>query len=208
MRRFDIYLVHEGRALIGLAKAGEMVRLISGPGTPQWEQWPISRLEALYELAFLRMFVAWETFCEDTFLRYMCGHVSRYGQAVPVLRHYATLAAAEAAYLGTRRYRAWYDPADVIARCQRHISNGRHEGVFSANRVWLDHLGKIRHRIAHGQKDAKHNFDLATNALAARVYLASRPGRFLRDWDTASAPRVRWLETLFANLGNLASQII
>jgi len=169
MRRFDIDLVQEGRALIDLAKAAKWFVLSLGwnsavESVASIEAGGTLRTSVLEDVRCL------ETFCEDTFLRYMCGHMSRHGQAVPVLRHYTTIATADAAYLGTRRYRAWYDPADVITRCQRHISNGRHEGVFSANRVWLDHLGKIRHRIVHGQKDAKRNFDLATNALAARVY--------------------------------------
>ncbi|MSR58284.1 MAG: hypothetical protein EXS05_11510 [Planctomycetaceae bacterium] len=208
MRSFDGDLVKEGKALIGLAKAGEMVRAIAGPGTPAFNQWPVHRLEALYELAYLRMFVAWETFLEETFYRYMCGQVSRFGQAVPVAQHYRSVAAAEAAFLGNRYYRAWYDVTTVITVCQKHIVNGTHEIAFRTNSTWLDPLSRIRHRIAHGQKDAKRKFDSATLALSGRVYLASRPGRFLRDWDTTTVPQVRWLEKLIGQIGTLAGQII
>jgi hypothetical protein len=204
MRRFDTDLAAEGKSLIGLARAGEIVRHAAGPGTPGWTEWPIARLEAIYELAFLRMFVAWETFLDDSFHSYMCGYASRHGQEAPVANYYPTIEAAEIAVLGGQDFVTWYKPFRVISRCQQHVANGRHEAVFTAHVVWLTELGTIRHRIAHGQTHAMQEFDNTTNAWTGKKYRGSRPGTFLRDWNGDD----RWLETLVKRISHLASQIV
>jgi hypothetical protein len=65
----------------------------------------------------------------------------------------------------------------------------------------------IRHRVAHGQDDAKQKFNQATMFLCGRRYRGARPGSFLRDWDTSSQPNRRWLEVISLELANLARQI-
>ena len=50
--------------------------------------------------------------------------------------------------------------------------------------------------------------DLGARTLAGRVYPASRPGRFLRDWTQPLAHRVRWIEVLIQNLVGLAGQMV
>ena len=54
-----------------LAVAGELVRASGGVVARQ--EFTLPRLEYLYEIAFLRIFIAWEFFLEESFLRYMCG---------------------------------------------------------------------------------------------------------------------------------------
>src|SRR5712672_2619521 len=36
----------------------------------------LNKLELLYELAYLRFFIQWEVFLEQSFLRYLCGYSS------------------------------------------------------------------------------------------------------------------------------------
>jgi hypothetical protein len=210
MPPFDAYMMQEAQVALGLAKAGEIARTGSTVGSPPWKEWRVSRLEALYELAYLRVFIAWETFLEISFYRYLCGHSSlKYGQATPVSgSYYPNVATAESAVLGTNTYLLWHNPGVVIARCQHHITTGRHETVCAANQAKLRQFGCIRHRIAHGQDDAKHKFDAVTRLLVGHSYPGSRPGRFLRDWVHGSTPPVRWLEAIIADFGLLAGQIV
>jgi hypothetical protein len=210
MPRLDLVLIKDGKAAIELARAGEIVRSTSIAGTPAWNEWPVSRLEALYELAFLRVFIQWEMFLEETFYRYLCGYASRYGQATlaGAASYYRTISAAEVSVLAGQPYIAWYNVATVEKRCKKHIKNGLHEKVFASSLARLRDFSAVRHRIAHGQKDAKAKFDAATMSLAKRVYPASRPGRFLRDWDSSRSPPVRWLESIVTDFGNLAGQIV
>jgi len=61
---------------IDIAQAGELVRTAATPNSVAMRELRPSRLEALHELAFLRVFTTWESFVEETFLRMICGYVS------------------------------------------------------------------------------------------------------------------------------------
>jgi hypothetical protein len=78
--------------------------------------------------------------------------------------------------------------------------------VLSA-RSSLEVFAAVRHRIAHGQEDARRKFDLATMNLCGKRYRGSRAGKFLRDWDTSTAVSLRWLESMATGLEGLSSQI-
>src|SRR5436309_2044400 len=134
---------------LGLVEAGENLRVWGGPGSKVWAELSIARLEYLYELSYLRMFIAWEIFLEGTFFRYLCGYRSRYGQAVMKRGSYfPTLAGAELTVLSRWRFLHWYDPGKVIRRSQLHMRDGRHEQVVSSNRARLAYFAAIRHRVA------------------------------------------------------------
>lgn len=174
-----------------------------------------SLLEALYELAYLRSFAAWEMCLEAVFYRSLCGYASAAGQETLVRGpYYSTLSSAEAAILRPgHTYALWHNPHHVIARCHGFIRSGAgcpslQESTLSSNVSRLEHLAHVRHRIVHEQSDARRKFDLATINLAARTYPTSRPGKFLRDWDTSTSPQRRWLEVMVAELTNLVGQMV
>jgi hypothetical protein len=194
---------------IDLARAGEIARVNAIPGGLGSPRFDAPRLEYVYELAFLRMFVAWEIFLEQTFLRYLCGYVSSaYGpQAMVAGVYYPTLAAAEAAVLGGQAYKLWHNPIAVEGRSRQFFSLARHETVMAAARIRITHMAAVRHRVAHGQEDAAVKFDVATQYWVGHRYKGSRPGRFLRDYDTAASPPRRWLDTLGNELSGLSAQI-
>jgi hypothetical protein len=204
--RFDLELAKDGQAALGIARAGETVRAAYPAGSVARREWYQARLEALYELAFLRVFIAWETFLEATFYRYLCGYVSRLGPQTPTVV-YRSIADAEIAVLGGSQYIAWYKCSTVIRRCQTHIPNGWHEMTINSRLTDLEHYSAVRHRIAHGQANAKAKFDLATQHFAGKTYRGSRPGRFLREWDGTTWPKKTWLDTIVGDLCNLAGQI-
>lgn len=196
------------REAIALGRAGDLVAATNRTGSQLRKEWPVGRLEFLYELAYLRIFVEWERFLEDTFLRYLCGYVSVRGQCRPAAgQAFRNLGLAEAAMLGGRPFALWHDPVRVVTRSQRFFNNGFHEIVISSHSSRLEHLSAIRHRIVHDQFDARQKFDAAAMNLVGRRYLASRPGRLLRDWDPTAIPPRRWLETFGAELIALANQI-
>lgn len=191
-----------------LAQAGELARSELPPGGQAHRALHIARLELLYEMALLRMFVEWEVYLEATFLRYLCGYASKLGAASLVSgQYFPSLALAEAALLGGQSYVLWHDPARIVARSQRFFVNGLHETVIGSHSARLASFVAIRHRIAHGQEDARRKFDMATLQLAGRRYRGSRPGRFLRDWDPSASPARRWLDTIADDLTGLATQI-
>lgn len=189
---------------VDLVMAGERARMHAP--TSSSSGFRISRLEFLYELAYLRMFVAWESFLEQALYRYMCGCASmRFGQQTLVRgMFFPSVVDAEAAVLGTRTYRLWHNPDEVERIVRIHVVSGRHEQIMVSAATTIRHMAALRHRIAHDQKDGAGKCDAATMFFVGRRYPGARPGRFLRAWD---APNRRWLERLRGDLLNLSRQI-
>jgi hypothetical protein len=168
---------------------------------------PLAQLELAYELAFLRMFTAWEDFIEQSLLRYMCGYAARHGQEQPVGGRYcSTLSAAKAALYGNQQYLLGHNPGKIIARVAQHLRQSRHEIVIASIHGRMEHFAAIRHRIAHAQ--ASTDFDTATMALAGKRYRGSRPGRFLRDWAPHAPAPSRWIDMIAVEFKGLAFQIV
>lgn len=69
---------------LNLARAGEIARAASPPGSIAYQQLYPARLETLYEAAYLRVFISWELFLEESFLRFLCGYSSPTGGQVPI----------------------------------------------------------------------------------------------------------------------------
>lgn len=209
MPRFDVQLLSQAQDAIDIINAGECVRSHCPYGSVPWAEWHVARLEALYELAYMRLFVHWELFLEASVHRYMCGYASLHGQAMMCGgAYYPTLQSAELAFLSGQQYFLWHNPVRVVNRCKLHITAGRHELVINSNRARLEWFGAIRHRIAHGNADARSKFDSATMNIAGRRYRGSRPGRFLRDWAPGAVLPTRWLKSIADELHSLATQII
>jgi hypothetical protein len=195
---------------LALASAAELAMTTSARGSALRREWHVSRVETLYELAYLRLFIEWEVFLEESLTRYMCGYTSHCYNPAPTARLGAfcnSLGLAVSTILGGRNYLLWHNPNKVIDQAKIWLSACPHEVVIASHRADLESYAAVRHRIAHGQQDAKLKFDLATMALVGQRYRGARPGRFLRDWDTSATPPVRWLESLGRTLGSLAGQI-
>jgi hypothetical protein len=192
---------------VALSRAGDVAAASDGGGQLRTE-WHISRVELLYELSYLRMFIEWEWFLEQSFLRYLCGYVSARGPVRPTAgAFFATLPLAQAAVLGGNPYVLWHNPDTIARRSRRFLAQCPHETVIDSYRARLLDLAAVRHRIAHGQEDARQKFDVATINIAGRRYRGGRPGRFLRDWDRSVTPPRRWLQALGTELVNVAQQI-
>jgi hypothetical protein len=215
MPRFDNDLLNGAQTAIAIVTAGELSH--SSGTAPVKKAWKISRLEALYELAYLRIFATWEMCLESIFLRSLCGYESKAagGPEQPVAGHYyRSIAAAETAVLGSKVYMLWHNPSHVITRCNTHIRTGPgcpcvQATVLASNLARLEYFSHTRHRIVHThQSDAKAKFDAATMSLAGRTYLASRPGKFLRDHDYSKSPTRPWLDAIADEMVLLTGQMV
>lgn len=166
-------------------------------------------VEFSYELAFLRIFLAWEILLEESFLRFSCGYAHGGGQE-PLAAgktYHRNIVNAGSALLGKRKYVLWHNPADVLIRVRQIFYGSRYEMIVASAQTHLEKCAAIRHRIAHAQEHAQQQFDTVTMSLAGKRYPASRPGRFLRDWQPSSLPPKRWLSALSDDLISLALQI-
>jgi hypothetical protein len=191
-----------------LAKAGEIVRAVSPPRTTLWSLWYTARLEALYEMAFLRIFIEWEVFLEEAFLRYLCGYASRIGPVNLLHPPFRTLADARNALLGGHDYLSWARPTTIQQRARAYVIGGTHELVIASAATRLEWFAAIRHRVAHASAFARSQLDLATVQLNGRRYRGASAGRFLRDWNTSRPVPERWIHTIASELKGFAKQIV
>lgn len=194
---------------IALARAGELARTNSPADSVVRKEFHLARLETLYEIAFLRIFVAWESFLEDVFHRYLCGFSCR-GLQAPLksgITYSPTIAHAQNRILGHHQYVLWHNPVRVIQRSATYFDRGPHEVILGSCIADLQHLASVRHRIAHAHTDARRKFDATTSALAGRRYRGAAPGRFLRDFDPTSNPPGQWLARLGSDLCGVAAQL-
>jgi len=195
------------KALV-IAEIGERIRISSPRGSIAWRELHPARLEVLYEMAYLRIFILWESFLEESFLRYLCGYSTTVGLANLINPPQKTLAAARATLLGGRPYVSWSQPTSIEGLCRRFINNGLHELVIKSNRARLEWFTWVRNRVAHGSAHSKSQFDIATMGLLGRRYPGASPGRFLRDWVFGVSPVERWIQSIATELKNLAAQIV
>lgn len=217
MPRFDLRFASQANAANEIVIAGELTHVHSQMG----REWPRKRLEFLYELAFLRIFAAWESTLESIFLKSLCGYASSAGQELTVTgSYYRTIVQAEAAVLlaesrgnVSRTYLLWQNTRQVLTRCRAHITSGGaagalQENIIASNQARLDDFAAIRHRIVHEHSDARAKFDRATLSLAGRTFPASRPGKFLRDDHPTFSPPVRWIDVAISELTGLTGQMV
>jgi len=207
MPRLDSALASIVRTAVDLPLAGERIRADARPGSTIRKELSQPRIDALYEIAYLRVFIAWEEFLEQTFLRYICGCVSALGACTLINPAYRSLADANAAVLRGNDFVSWADPVKVIQRSRRYLTLGFHETVLSSDLSRLESFKAVRNRIAHSSEHARDEFDIATRSLALRRYSGSSPGRFLRDRAVLLPFPKTWLEIVSDELLSLSIQI-
>jgi len=190
---------------LALATAGEIIRSNLVPASIAYKELTIARLEALYELAYLRIFLTWEAFLEESFLRYLCGFHNSAGPVALKVGRFSTIDDARVAVLAGSRFVSWYNPVSVVRRAQRFCINSPHELVVVSVQTQLEWYAAIRGRIAHASTYARGEFDQATLGLAGRRIRGSRPGSFLRTIDHGAGKR--WLHVLADGFKGLAGQI-
>ena len=162
-----------------------------------------SRIEAVYETSYFRIFLHWESFLEEACTRFLCGYQTTAGPQALRQPQCKSLSQATTVILAGRSYAEWAHPDKAITNAKKFIAGGVLEAVLASAYADLLAFVSIRNRIAHRSEFARQNFDKATVQLAGRTYRGSSAGRFLRD---PKGP-ARWLQAISDDLKNLAVQI-
>ena len=167
-----------------------------------------ARTQLVYELAYLRIFNAWEVFLEEVFLRYLCGYRFQSQTESPLSGFAYTLQEARTRLYGGSSYLLWHNPDKAISRANQHFrANNRLALVLGSSRADVMNYASIRHRIAHDHDDAIRKFNAASLQLAARRFRGSRPGALLRYPTTYGNLPCTWLERIALELSALAGQL-
>jgi hypothetical protein len=166
----------------------------------------------VYEAAYLLAFSAWENLLEQSFVRLLAGYSNTAGVAVlaPGIVRPSTVADAVSLVLGTKSYRLWHNPADVIRRAQGFFfSGGPHEAVLVSALADIGDFATIRHYVAHRSADSRAKFLAASQRLSGVSLLGTRAGRFLRSTtvDPVTGNDVTWLSRICSDLDRYANQV-
>lgn len=117
--------------------------------------------ERLAEMAWIQMFLAWEEFLEESFVRYLLGARSPRGPRPHPLVVVRSLEQARKLILGEgRSYLDWTDPGRLIERSALFFKDG--EPYSTAIRSASTHLSRmktVRNRIAHRSQAAVKKYD-------------------------------------------------
>jgi hypothetical protein len=145
------------------------------------------------ELAFMSVVAAWETFLEDSTIRYMAGATCDSGHA-PSLRlgrcksldHAYQVYAGTSDYNPSKDYIDWRSPKAVGDRARLYFEGGNpYAGVFTSYTDKILDANKIRDRIAHASSKASNQFmDVARRLRGAGLHQGYRVGDLLRSQCT------------------------
>ena len=119
-----------------------------------------SRRDAMTELAFLRAFLAWESFLEQSFTLYMLGRKPPGGTAprgtlFPVARASVCVGRSRRSAI-----RDVDDPADIVLRAERFFHGGRpFAATLRAHQNMLYEARTLRNAIAHWSSSTQQKFE-------------------------------------------------
>jgi hypothetical protein len=169
-----------------------------------------ARRDSIVELAFLRGFLAWESFLEESFILHMLGKQPKRGRpphryVMPPNRKAAFSLTADG-----RGYAKWEVASEVATRATRFFRDGRpYTAPLRAAQTTLDEARTLRNAVAHRSEAAQRNFDaLARNELGGTLPPGLTVGSFLNMTRSASVSPESFLEYYLGTLHLVAGQII
>jgi len=141
---------------------------------------PQIQVEIIAELAFLRIFIAWENFLEDSFIRYLVGAKSPSGYSPQRFVNPPNMQIAVKLIAAHREYARWNSPSEVIARSEIYFKYGKpYKNILQGTMKDINDMNSIRNRIAHRSTISENKFnDLVRREFGYGIRGMS-PGRFL-----------------------------
>lgn len=162
----------------------------------------------IVDSAFLRMFIAWEVFLEEVFVRYLLGHTSTAGKGAQRLALPPNDQHAIELLIGTQKYVDWANPEIVRKLAKLVFINGDPIlPIIGSIQTDLFDLKTVRNGAAHLTSTTSKQLDaLASRKLGgARVNIAVSD--FLSSVDPGSASGATILAGYLALLDAAADNI-
>jgi len=164
----------------------------------------------MIEIAFLRMFLAWETLLEDSFILYLCGQRPPRGRR-PVRYAFPPnqKAASEWVLPERRDYAQWTDPQTVAQRAKRFFRDGKpFDPVLRGNQNLLHEARTIRNAIAHSSANTRQKLEKVIRENLKTLPINMTTGGFLSATVPALSPPISFLEHYMGKIEAAARLII
>lgn len=141
---------------------------------------PRNNVFLIYELSFLKMFLAWEYFIENTFIIYMLGKEKniRYRPKAYVMpkdeKH------AYDFVRGDRDFADWSSPDIVIRKAKLFFEDGMpYRDALSPSRGDIQNMKTIRNAIVHMSLESREKFKTLVRSKLGYAKSKITPGEFL-----------------------------
>ena len=161
------------------------------------------------ELAFLRAFLAWEAFLEESFILYLLGRTSPGGYSpkryyFPPNQTMATEWLAEG-----KDYAKWANCQEVERRAFRHFEQGSpFSQSLRSNQSVLSDANAIRNMIAHESASAQVKFESIVRRELGTLPITGTAGAFLGMTVPTSTPPISFLDFYISKFESCAALII
>jgi hypothetical protein len=162
-------------------------------------------------LSFLRAFVAWETFLEQSFISYLLGSKPPGGPkpkrlVKPTTRHMAVLVIIG----GDRDYADWYKYDQLKGRAKKYFKDGKpFTDALSGRKLLFEEMATLRNAIAHSSSHSQEKFkSLVRSKLSGSYPPKLTVGGFLAMTVPSSSPPESFLEYYIKSVNNLAGLIV
>ncbi|MEA3065943.1 MAG: hypothetical protein QOJ27_2395, partial [Sphingomonadales bacterium] len=161
-------------------RTASFVSTSRGLVTPAGRSIHVRDLEEVAGLGLLKLTLAWESFLEDSFLRYLCGAPSCAGVGPTLLvPKEPTLRTAYSSLLGGQKYLGWQS-ATTLARANKCFAAGApYASAIGGATTDLKQISAVRNRIAHRSPFSVTEFQAVVVAELGSVPRGMTPGRFL-----------------------------
>lgn len=161
----------------------------------------------IYEIAFLKVFTAWEEFLEDAFVAYLTGARTKKFTPNVYLRKISKKHALRI-LCGTLDYPDWTSIEDVNKLAQLYFVSGKPflQPLQEIERYFKD-IKKVRNAIVHSSENAKVNFISLTRSRPHAYKRNMTPGRFLAI-NTSANSKITIFEHYISFLQIAAEKII
>ena len=168
------------------------------------------RRDDMTEMAFLRAFLAWEIFVEESFILYLSGQKPPRGRAPNRYAFPPNQKTARDWVVPERRdYAEWTVPTQVSGRAERFFQAGRpFAPVLRSNQNVLDEVRIIRNAIAHRSVSAREKFETIVRTKLGTLSPNLTLGGFLGTTVPSSTPPVSFLEFYVGKIEFAAQQIV
>lgn len=168
-----------------------------------------SRADSITELAFLRAYIAWETFLEESFILYLMGKTApRERPPVSYMIPLQRKVVEELVIPEGRRFAFW-DEITVMGRSERFFKNGYPFGpAVRARQSTFEEMRKIRNATAHGSNDCWEKFKSVVRTKLSIVPARVTVGGFLGTTLPGVTPPQSILDSYLEILENTAKQIV
>ena len=162
------------------------------------------------ELAFLKAFLAWENFLEETFVLYLVG---RKPPGAPAPTRYAFppsyAVASEWVVPEGRHYASWTVAADVSRRAERFFRQGRpFSTTLRANQNALDEARILRNAIAHSSASTQQKFENLVRQKLGSLPANLNVGAFLGRTVPRSSPPQSFFDFYVDRIEMCATQLV